>query len=74
MPGARSKDSNDHVLIEQVVQIVSADNLDLGCTLIEKAATEKAVRDIEEALAPAFAIRRNDRVDIRSMIGSGMLG
>ena len=29
--------------------------------LIEKAATEKAVRDIEEALAPAFAIRRKHR-------------
>merc|ERR1740117_2605323 len=30
-------------------------------TLLQKAATEKAVRDIEEALAPAFAIRRKHR-------------
>jgi CCR4-NOT transcription complex subunit 1 len=51
----------DAQLMEQVVQVCSSDNLELGCTLIEKAATEKAVRDIEEALAPAFAIRRKHR-------------
>ena len=51
----------DAQLLEQVVQVCAADNLDLGCTLIEKAATEKAVRDVEEALAPAFAIRRKHR-------------
>jgi CCR4-NOT transcription complex subunit 1 len=53
--------SIDSQLLEQVVQVCSSDNLELGCTLIEKAATEKAVRDIEEALAPAFAIRRKHR-------------
>ena len=51
----------DAQLLEQVTQVCSNDNLELGCTLIEKAATEKAVRDIEEALAPAFAIRRKHR-------------
>jgi len=51
----------DPQLLEQVTQVCSSDNLELGCTLIEKAATEKAVRDIEEALAPAFAIRRKHR-------------
>lgn len=35
---------NFHPLIEQAVQIISTENLDLACTLIEKAATEKAVR------------------------------
>jgi len=53
--------SLDVQLMEQLVQVCSSDNLDLGCTLIEKAATEKAVRDVEEALAPAFAIRRKHR-------------
>merc|ERR1712185_261590 len=48
-------------LIEQVAQVCSTDNLDLCCTLIEKAAKEKAVRDVEESLAPAFAIRRKHR-------------
>merc|ERR1712185_671939 len=51
----------DSQLMEQVVQVCSSENLDLCCTLIEKAAKEKAVRDIEEALAPAFAIRRKHR-------------
>lgn len=47
--------------IEQCVQICSADNLELGCRLIEKAATEKAVRDVDEALAPAINARRTHR-------------
>merc|ERR1712185_351746 len=51
----------DSQLMEQVVQVCSSENLDLCCTLIEKAAKEKAVRDVEEALAPAFAIRRKHR-------------
>ncbi len=47
--------------IEQCVQICSTDNLELGCRLIEKAATEKAVRDVDEALAPAITARRTHR-------------
>ncbi|OEU05862.1 hypothetical protein FRACYDRAFT_203889, partial [Fragilariopsis cylindrus CCMP1102] len=38
-------------IIEQCVQICATDNLELGCMLIEKAATEKAVRDVDEALS-----------------------
>ena len=51
----------DTQLMEQAVQVCSSENLDLCCTLIEKAAKEKAVRDVEESLAPAFAIRRKHR-------------
>ena len=47
--------------IEQCVQICSTDNLELGCRLIEKAATEKAVRDVDEALASAMNARRTHR-------------
>jgi len=47
--------------IEQCVQVCSTDNLELGCRLIEKAATEKAVRDIDEALATAMNARRSSR-------------
>lgn len=47
--------------IEQVVQVCSAENLELGCRLIEKAATEKAIRDIDEALTSAIQIRRKCR-------------
>ena len=38
-------------MIDQVVSVCSNDNLELGCMLIEKAATEKGLRDIEEALS-----------------------
>lgn len=48
-------------VIEQCVQICVTDNLDLGCMLIEKAATEKAVREVDEALATAIAARRKHR-------------
>ena len=48
-------------VIEQCVQICATDNLELGCMLIEKAATEKAVREVEEALASAVTARRKHR-------------
>lgn len=48
-------------VIEQCVQICATDNLELGCMLIEKAATEKAVRDVDEALAQAINSRREHR-------------
>lgn len=48
-------------LLEQIIQLCVTDNLDLGCMLIEKAATEKAVRDVDEALKPIVSIRRNHR-------------
>jgi CCR4-NOT transcription complex subunit 1 len=47
--------------LDQCVAICSTENLELGCMLIEKAATEKAVRDIDEALAPSLSIRKNTR-------------
>ena len=48
-------------VIEQCVQICATDNLELGCMLIEKAATEKAVRDVDEALAQPINARRKHR-------------
>jgi len=45
-------------LLEQTMTIVSQDNLDLGCTIIEKAATDKAVRDIDERLLPVYQMRQ----------------
>ena len=47
--------------LEQCVAICATDNLELGCMLIEKAATEKAVRDMDEALAPALSTRKKHR-------------
>jgi CCR4-NOT transcription complex subunit 1 len=47
--------------IDQCVSICAADNLDLGCMLIEKAAMEKAVRDIDESLASDLSTRKRHR-------------
>lgn len=56
--------------MEQAVQILAADNLDLACTLIERAATDKAVRDTDEQLASAFLARRKHRERLQVEIQS----
>ena len=43
--------------LDNAVNTVTADNLDLGCRMIEKAAHDKAVRDIDERLAPGYTVR-----------------
>jgi CCR4-NOT transcription complex subunit 1 len=48
-------------ILEQCVQICATDNLELGCMLIEKAATEKAVREVDEALSLSLQTRRKHR-------------
>lgn len=48
-------------LLEHAVQLVTNDNLDLGCALIEQAATDKAVLTIDNELTPQLAIRRKHR-------------
>jgi CCR4-NOT transcription complex subunit 1 len=52
---------SDQSVVEQIVQVCSNDNLELGCMLIEKAATEKAIRDVDERMAPAIQARRKHR-------------
>lgn len=47
--------------LDQCCAICSTDNLELGCRLIEKAATEKAVRKLNDTIAPALATRRDTR-------------
>ncbi|KAH9125136.1 hypothetical protein AeMF1_004201 [Aphanomyces euteiches] len=44
--------------VDHVVNVCSSENTDLGCMLIEKASSEKAMRDIDEALGAAYAARR----------------
>lgn len=51
----------EQAIIEECVAICATDNLDLGCMLIEKAAREKAVREMDEALASALNARRKHR-------------
>ncbi|KIY96495.1 CCR4-NOT transcription complex subunit 1 [Monoraphidium neglectum] len=49
-----------HVL-EGALQVLVNDNLELGCSIIERAATDKAVRDIDKSLAAAYEARGNAR-------------
>ncbi len=46
---------------ESVVQILVADNLDVACTAIEKAAMERAVSDVDEGFAASYEVRRRHR-------------
>ena len=45
-------------LVEHATSVLCADNLDLACAVIEKAATDRAIRDVDDALAPSLALRR----------------
>ncbi|KAL8553273.1 hypothetical protein ACS0TY_001806 [Phlomoides rotata] len=55
--------SNPGCIVSQIgfsssnVQLVTYDNLDLGCVLIEQAATEKAVQTIDGEIAEQLSIR-----------------
>ncbi|KAL1217144.1 hypothetical protein V5N11_021478 [Cardamine amara subsp. amara] len=47
--------------LEQIVQLVTNDNLDLGCAAIEQAATEKAIQTIDADIAQQLILRRKHR-------------
>ncbi|OMP00668.1 hypothetical protein COLO4_12469 [Corchorus olitorius] len=64
-------------LLEQAVQLVTNDNLDLGCAVIEQAATEKAIQTIDGEIANQLAIRRKHRDPSffdPSIYGQGSMG
>ncbi|XP_004306964.1 PREDICTED: CCR4-NOT transcription complex subunit 1-like [Fragaria vesca subsp. vesca] len=44
--------------LEQAVQLVTNDNLDLGCAVIEQAATDKAVATIDGEIGQQLSVRR----------------
>lgn len=48
-------------LPEQAIVVIMLDNLDLACSIIERAAMEKALPDIDEGLSHAYSIRRDHR-------------
>eukprot|EP00290_Baffinella_frigidus_P014946 CAMPEP_0180149596 /NCGR_PEP_ID=MMETSP0986-20121125/20901_1 /TAXON_ID=697907 /ORGANISM="non described non described, Strain CCMP2293" /LENGTH=199 /DNA_ID=CAMNT_0022096277 /DNA_START=20 /DNA_END=616 /DNA_ORIENTATION=- len=50
--------AGDAASVEQTAQVVAADNLDLGCSLIEKAATDKALADVDAVMDVALKQRR----------------
>ncbi|KAK1305818.1 hypothetical protein QJS10_CPA10g00894 [Acorus calamus] len=48
-------------LLEQTVQLITNDNLDLGCAIIEQATTDKALLAIDGEIASQLSIRKNKR-------------
>lgn len=42
--------------LDHAVTILINDNLELACAVIEKTATDKAVREIDERLLPAYQV------------------
>ncbi|KAL9650796.1 hypothetical protein ABK040_001846 [Willaertia magna] len=47
--------------IDQIVQSVSSDNVNIGCSYIEQAARDKATMDITEILAPEIELRKTSQ-------------
>lgn len=58
-------------ILEQYVQLVTNDNLDLGCAIIEQAATEKAVQSIDGEISQQLSLRRKHRESLGSSIYDG---
>ncbi|XP_057455962.1 uncharacterized protein LOC130747140 isoform X2 [Lotus japonicus] len=48
-------------ILEQAVQLVTNDNLDLGCAVIEQAATDKAISTIDTEIGQQLSVRRKHR-------------
>ena len=52
----------EQTLPEQAILVIMQDNLDLACSIIERAAMEKSLPDVDEGLASAFMARREHRL------------
>ncbi|KAG8924030.1 hypothetical protein FRC02_010689, partial [Tulasnella sp. 418] len=46
---------------DQAIHLIVADNIDVSCAAIEKAAMDRAVAEVDEAFANAYATRRHHR-------------
>ncbi|XP_058008298.1 uncharacterized protein LOC110666945 isoform X2 [Hevea brasiliensis] len=53
-------------LLEHAVQLATNDNLDLGCAIIEQAATDKAIQTIDGEIAQQLSLRRKHRDSVGS--------
>ncbi|KAL9935540.1 hypothetical protein V8E36_005888 [Tilletia maclaganii] len=56
----------DQTLPEQALIVIMQDNLELACSIIEKAAMEKAVPEVDEGLLPSYNARRENKARGRS--------
>lgn len=48
-------------MVDQVVGVVAADNMDLGCTLVEQSVIQRALQEIEITLQKAVLVRRQNK-------------
>jgi len=46
---------------DHVVLLLVQDNIDLACRVIEKAAMDRAIADVDENFAPSYELRRRHR-------------
>ncbi|XXG66487.1 hypothetical protein AAC387_Pa06g0046 [Persea americana] len=53
-------------LLEHAIQLVTNDNLDLGCAVIEQAATERALQSIDRDISSSLDYRRKPRDGVSS--------
>jgi hypothetical protein len=51
---------------DQVVLLLVQDNIELACRVIEKAAMDRAVADVDENFAPSYELRRRHRQVFKS--------
>lgn len=68
------RDGEDHVLIEQVVQVICSDNIDLGCQIIEQVVVEKAIEELDELISPGIIARRKSRESGNPFIDTDFYG
>ncbi|EGF78328.1 hypothetical protein BATDEDRAFT_35788 [Batrachochytrium dendrobatidis JAM81] len=52
---------SEQTVPEPVVHLIVSDNLDLACSVMEKAASDKAISEIDESLASSYMNRRKHR-------------
>ncbi|KMZ57698.1 hypothetical protein ZOSMA_82G00100 [Zostera marina] len=48
-------------LLEQAIHIITNDNLDLGCAMVEQAATDKALQSIDGEISPFLSFTKKQR-------------
>jgi CCR4-NOT transcription complex subunit 1 len=48
-------------LPEELISATVEDNIELACSIVERAAAEKAIPEIDEILATSFSNRRKHR-------------
>lgn len=58
---ASNKLGEDQRLVDQVVAVTTADNIELGCALVEEAVVQRALQKIEEFLQPVLLARKQAR-------------